>query len=323
MFICRHLPVTEIDSWEKYIDGNSTASFFQNTDWLRLYLKHFQVRDFSLGIYENDKLVGFAPLELREKTVGFLGIMPVLGDEKISDFGDIVALAGKEKEVWETIMSQFPIPNPQADGSQITIECNFIRENSISYKILKELGGKIEEVDSAPYIDLPRTWEEYLLSLDRHNRHEIKRKIRRLEEAKAFKVCFEGSPADIDDLFRLMKLSSEKKNIFLSPKMEEYFRDLINSLWNNKKLELCFLKIDGKNIAVVILFNFKDEVLLYNSGYDPQYYKLAPGLLLKAYTIKRAIEKGKKKYDFLRGNERYKYDLGGKEKKLYRIRFLI
>ena len=62
-----------------------------------------------------------------------------------------------------------------------------------------------------------------------------------------------------------------------------------------------------------------NEWWLYNSGYDPSYSFYSVGLLLKAQSIHWAIEQGKKKYDFLRGNERYKYDLGAKNLRLYRI----
>ena len=72
-------------------------------------------------------------------------------------------------------------------------------------------------------------------------------------------------------------------------------------------------------IAAVIVFLFNNQMLLYNSGFDPQYQSISPGLILKSYMIKQAIEEGKSRFDFLRGGERYKYDLGGKERKLYKV----
>ena len=72
------------------------------------------------------------------------------------------------------------------------------------------------------------------------------------------------------------------------------------------------LKIEGKIATGIMSFESQDEYWLYNSGYDPEFSYYSVGLLLKAHSIKKAIEAGKKKYDFLRGNERYKYELGGK-----------
>ena len=59
-------------------------------------------------------------------------------------------------------------------------------------------------------------------------------------------------------------------------------------------------------------------IYLYNSGYDPDYVGLSAGLLSKALAIKDSIEKVRKKFDFLKGSEEYKYHLGGKEVPLYR-----
>ena len=196
---------------------------------------------------------------------------------------------------------------------------NFIREDSPSLPILKELGGKIEESDVAPFLDLPNTWDDYLANLDRHNRHELKRKIKKNEREGAFKACIEGEPSDIDEFFRLMGESGEQKRNFLSKQMRMFFQDVFNTFFPKKILTLCFLKLEGKNIAAVMGFTFKGQFLLYNSGFDQDYRNLAPGFILKTYLIKYAIETKMKRYEFLRGGERYKYDLGGKERKLYNI----
>jgi len=300
-----------LDLGRQLIEESITASFFQQPEWLCIWNKHFgDQKELILGIYEKEKLIGIAPLTRHDNKITFLGTDPVLHKELVSDFGDIIAKNERETEVWETVLKnfQFSIFNFQ-----------FIREDSPSFKMLQNLGGKIEAVDVAPFVDLPNSWEEYLASLNRHNRHELRRKIRKLEAEKAFRVCYEGEPADIDEFFRLMALSNEQKRDFLSAKMRQFFSNIFTTFWPKKMLQLCFLKLNGVNIAAVVVFLYKDEFLLYNSGFDPDYAYLSPGLLLKAFLIKKAIEEGKKRFDFLRGGERYKYELGGKERKLYRI----
>jgi len=183
------------------------------------------------------------------------------------------------------------------------------------------LGGKVEEMEVSPYIDLPATWDEYLSILSRHDRHELRRKIRRAKEAEVVMADYQGDTSVIEDFFRLMIAGNQSKRNFLSEEMKEFFRELINTFWQKQVLDLKFLKYEGKMIAATLSFLFKDEVLLYNSGFAAPYNNLSPGLILKAYTIKKAIEEGKKKYDFLRGGERYKYDLGGVKRNLYKISF--
>jgi CelD/BcsL family acetyltransferase involved in cellulose biosynthesis len=83
-------------------------------------------------------------------------------------------------------------------------------------------------------------------------------------------------------------------------------------------LRLCFLWIDGRRASGTLSFADGDRWLLYNSGYDPEYRQQSVGLLLKAWSIRYAIENGFREYDFLRGDEAYKYDLGGRDRKLFR-----
>ncbi len=64
-------------------------------------------------------------------------------------------------------------------------------------------------------------------------------------------------------------------------------------------------------------FDYNNTVFLYNNGYDPQYSFLSVGLISKALCIKASIERGRGKFDFLKGAEEYKYRLGGKEVNLY------
>ena len=70
-------------------------------------------------------------------------------------------------------------------------------------------------------------------------------------------------------------------------------------------------------------FDYNGCIYLYNSGYDPQYVGLSAGLLSKVYAIQDSIEKGKKRFDFLKGAEPYKGHLGGKEVPLYRCQIAI
>ncbi len=306
----REIKLQDVFNWDDLVRQSPTATFFQTREWLKIWLKHFPVEHKIIGIYEGEELIGIAPLNLVNDKVNLLGITPVLHGELVSDYGDIIAKTSYEKIIWREILTKFK-----------SIVLDFVREDSPSLKILQELGGETEEVDEAPYLDLPKTWEEYLLSLDRHNRHELKRKMRKIENEDVTIVSSSGSLEDITELFRLMEISIEEKKRFLSPEMKAYFQDIVASGLKNKTAELMFMQKDHRNIAVTLSFIYQNDVLLYNSGFDPEYGYLSAGLILKAHLIKRAIEQNMKRFDFLRGNERYKYDLGGKKRKLYKISF--
>jgi len=76
-------------------------------------------------------------------------------------------------------------------------------------------------------------------------------------------------------------------------------------------------------VAMIVGFDYNDAMYLYNSAYDPQYNSLSVGLLCKVLCIKESIQEGKKRFDFLKGDETYKYQLGGRKVPLYRCQITI
>lgn len=321
MISCRNISLEDDLDWDGLIKESTTATFFQTKEWLKLWLKHWG-KDLEVVIYavfDKDELIGIAPFGISDK-INILGAPDPLIGNSFNDFGDIIIKSGREKEVWEAILDKLN-NETMKQWNNVKIELNYIREESPSFKILKALGSRVEEMEVSPYINLPKAWDEYLSTLDRHDRHEIRRKIRKIEGENIIKVCGEINIQSINSFFKLMADSSEDKSNFLTSDARSYLTEVIIQLGSKKLLALCFLKYGSENIAAILLLFQKDEVLLYNSGFDPKYSYLAPGLILNAYAIKQGIEEGKSRFDFLRGGEKYKYDLGGKERKLFKVTF--
>ena len=256
-------------------------NLFQTQEYLEIFKKHFcEEKNIIDGIWEKveDKLI-------------LLGMKPVLGKEEVTDYA-------------ATNIKDLP-------KGYKKIQLDYVREDSETYRRF----GPGQKQEVSPYIDLPKTWEEYLGGLERKDRKELKRKLRRLEE-----VEHEFTTNDnLEEFVRLHRLSDPAKNKFMSEPMARFFQDVYETKFPGWKTVLSFLKIEGKFAAGIISFVSQDEWWLYNSGYDLAFSYYSVGLLLKALSVKEAIEQGKKKYDFLRGSERYKYELGGKDLQLYKL----
>jgi CelD/BcsL family acetyltransferase involved in cellulose biosynthesis len=269
-------------------------TFFQTPEWMSLWVKHFGKESIQIDanyfLKEGDGF-SLAPTSF------------VLNHQQVADFADFV---GGEEIIRKVIQEVNPI------------EINFLREDSQNLAILKEMGAKVEDQDVSPYIVLPTSFDEYLAKLSRKDRHEINRKLRRFSASGATFERFDGSEAQVARFFELMEFDEEKKE-FLTAPMKEFFKDILMTLYPLKKASILFIKHEAKLVAGIILFYFNDEVLLYNSGFDPEYFYLSPGVVVVSQAIKDSIEKEKKVFDFLRGNERYKYDLGGADRKLLRV----
>lgn len=300
------------DIWDRIVQESQTATFFQTFEWQKNWWEHFgKGKLWLLAINEDKELIGLASFEEKESVLNFLGTNNVLNGQLVTDFGDIVAKKGKEEECWRQILEFFKIPK----------DFHFIREESPSSSVLKKLGGKLEVEDVSPYLNLPLSWEEYLASLPRKPRHELRRKMRRFEGAGFSHSClYCDYQNNIEEFFALFRQTSGQKEKFLTEGMKEFFKSLGDIFLPREMFELCFLNLNDKKAAATLAFTFKNEVLLYNSGFDQNFSALVPGLILKACLIKKAIEEGRRRFDFLRGRERYKYDLGGQDQKLYRVR---
>lgn len=176
---------------------------------------------------------------------------------------------------------------------------------------------KLEVTDQSPYVTLSGGFEGYLAGLSKKQRHELRRKMRRAE-----RLCAHGLHVrhddDVETFLRLHRLSSSDKADFMAGS-EPFFRDLTQALRQADMLRLSTLYDGEIPLASMYQICFANVVHLYNSGYDPQHSALAPGLVLLGYCIKRACLDHFAEFDFLRGTERYKYDLGGVDRPVYRM----
>ena len=176
-------------------------------------------------------------------------------------------------------------------------------------------------------MDLPSDFEEYLEALSTKQRHEVRRKLRRLSEEGKIEYRFVDSggalPAAMDTFFKMFVESRQDKANFMTEQMKSFFNLLADTMAGIGLLRLGVLELDSQPVAEIMCFDYNNCIYLYNSGYDPRYTSLSAGLLSKVLAIKDSIEKGKKRFDFLKGAEIYKYHLGGKEVPLYRCQITI
>ena len=93
-------------------------------------------------------------------------------------------------------------------------------------------------------------------------------------------------------------------------RMEGFFRRVTAELAERDGVRFWFLDLPQGSMAAFICLEWNGVVGLYNSGFHPEHAALAPGLVLLSHVIRDAIARGKRRFDFLRGEERYKYEFG-------------
>jgi CelD/BcsL family acetyltransferase involved in cellulose biosynthesis len=173
----------------------------------------------------------------------------------------------------------------------------------------------VEREDRCPVLTLPKTWDEYLARLSGKDRHELRRKIRRLERELPGATTRSHGAADGWDeamtrFLTLHRLSKVGKARFMDEQMERFFRSATSRLAAAGWARLWFLEFEGAAVAAFLCLEYGGSVGLYNSGFDPARAVLAPGIVLLAHVIRDAIDRGFPTFDFLRGEEPYKYSFG-------------
>lgn len=283
-------------------------SIFQTKEYLDIFVRHF-VPDKST-IAENIFEI------LPGKRAVLLGMKHVLNGQEITDYGNII---NPSQEALTRIIKNL------TDSNRVsTIQFDYIREDAAIFQLLQKISPEPPQLQEvSPYIVLPNSWEDYLEMLDKVEKKELKRKVRRLETVKYEFQVEVKSPQEVlfQSFIELHKLSDHRKNQFMSNEMTLFFKELFMKFIPGWQQKLAFLFINNEPAASVFYFENEEEILLYNSGYNPEQKYYSPGLLLIAHLIKFAIENRKKRFDFLRGGERYKYDLGGKDTRLFQFIF--
>ena len=306
------------DDWLALLAPPRARCVFQHPRWQQVWLDEFDRRGDArfLTVRNDGTLVGLASLLIDGERVAFLG------DPNICDYMDFLLTAGQEEAALSAIIDAL-LTEGHSD-----FEFWGLRDGSPALALLPQLAGqrglhvRIEDEAVCPQLDLPPSWDGYLELLGGKNRHELRRKMRRLEKTAGpmeFRVLCSPDEFEqgMDDFLRLMTLKSDKAQ-FMTPEMERFFRHVGVALAEEGLGGLYMFELDGRRIASTFCFEDPEETLIYNSGFDPQYAYLSVGLLSKAACLRHAIEDGRRCLDFLRGSEPYKYDLGGKDVHVHR-----
>jgi CelD/BcsL family acetyltransferase involved in cellulose biosynthesis len=269
-------------------------------------------------VQEGDDLVAVLPLFEAEP-----GVFRLLGGVDVSDYLDLLAPEGREEEAWGALLGARAAGPPTWDLHAVPAASPTV---SVVPSVASAYGlrATLTVEDRCPVVELPSSWETYLQSLPGKERHELTRKIRRLaREAPDTRVTSASTRSEIEtrlgDFLDLHRRSRAGKARFMDSRMEGFFRRVTVALADLGLVRLWFLDGPSGPLATFITLEWDGTVGLYNSGFHPDRAALSPGLVLLGHLIRDAIVRGKRRFDFLRGEERYKYDFGPQPEDLYRV----
>jgi CelD/BcsL family acetyltransferase involved in cellulose biosynthesis len=240
-----------------------------------------------------------------------------------SDLEDVAVavaayLAGPASATWDVVdLRRLRCADPAGDALAVALGTLAIERGWLL---------DVEREDVCPVVTLPvgGTIDDYLATLGKKERHEIRRKVRRAETVGPIELSPSSDPlADLEAFIELHQKRWGADGLFPDTPGGAQSRVLIRRLFElfgpDGPFDLCFLSVGGRRIAAGLHFETPDGVLYYNAGIDPDARDLSPGVLMVHAYVRSALASGKRRIDFLRGDEPYKYEWGATDEPIQRL----
>lgn len=317
-------------AWDDLLAESITDAPFLRFNYLRDWWQTLgggewpQASLFVVTAHEADTLLGVAPLFRAIHQDGLPALL-LLGSIEISDYLDLLVRPADLAPFLTgllDLLASFPpdhwrvldwVNLPEASPTLAALESEATRRGWTCTRATYQ---------PAPYIPLPASFEEYLASIDKKQRHEIRRKLRRAAESEIpvrwYLVKDESTLEDeMEALFTLMCQDPAKEK-FLTASMRRQMLATARTALRGGWLWLAFLEVGGRKAAGAFNFDYGNRLWGYNSGVDRSFNEFSPGWVLLAYSIQWACEHGRSEFDFMRGNEEYKYRFGARDRRVMR-----
>jgi hypothetical protein len=258
-------------------------------------------------------LIGIAPfyIERRRKGPFTLWEIRFMGaPEAGSDYLDVFARRGREREVAEALYDF--LMGEGRDGWDV-LQLQDIRSDALfllHFMNRIRVEGKHYEIGYSsfcPELRLPATEDELFAGLSASRKKKYKQDIRVInrEQDVVHSVIRGGEVAGtLPEFFRLYEEKGGHSAKLLRPILQE----LSTRFDNASPVQLDLLSVAGRTVAGLLHLQYRNSLAMYLMAVDKQFNpKISLGNLLVGLCIKNSIAAGHDAYDFLRGEESYKF----------------
>ncbi len=315
-------PEALLAEWGDLYAAHPQVTPFMSPGWAAAWWSHYGgdgVRARLVCVREAGRLVALAPLVVRRR--GPLRIMEPLGMEP-GDYWDVLCLPGtcdaalaviaealrERVRGWDAWILRCPPP-----GSAVVAALDAAGLRSLARPPIL-----------APAIELPASFDEYLAGLAGSHRQNLRRHLRRLDSGEV--VLREVT--DVEELpavlqrwqsFRRRQWEAAGRAIdpdHLSPRFAGFMLDCLRRLVPSGTGLVWEFARDGTVVGTYVNFADADAFHWYLGGFDPAATSLGLGKIAIGHGIRTSIAAGRRRYDFGRGAEPYKYWYGAIDRPL-------
>ncbi len=316
----------DLPEWRGLLALDPHRHVFATPEWHRVWWDEFgSERDlFVLTLERDGEVMGIAPL-CRQMEQG-RRVLRFIGGVELTDYLGPICAPEDRNEVAATLvhwLETTEVEWDEFDAHNLPVPFGFA-DVLADHVDRGSLGFAVDQQETSAILLLPDDWDAYLMMLRSKERHELKRKQRRLAREHPDSTIRAFSMDSLDKDLRLfveMHRGTEgHKGHFMKPEIATFFERVAHAFAPLGWLRLDFLEVEGRPVASSFGFELDKTVYLYNSAYEPDASRISPGLMLVSSLLEDCIARGLERFDFLRGPERYKYQLGAGAVPLHNLR---
>ena len=254
-----HTPITSFQDvemdWEFVLQDSPADTLFLTPQWQKVWWDTFGDGQTLCGFScpADDGVVAIASLARAGNTISFMG------SQDTFDYNDFLIKSGHEEGFYQTLLECMDNQDFQ------NLSLFSLRDTSSTFVVFPEMASdkgytvEIEEEDVTSGIVLPETWDEYLALLNKKDRHELRRKLRRMDSQADWKWYSFSEPTQVaerlDEFISLMRQSRADKDEFMTPERERFFQNITQRMAELGQLQLYFLDMDGLTVATSLCFD--------------------------------------------------------------------
>lgn len=323
------------ENWNAVYDADPEAQLFLSWEWMSRWLAQLDGPWFILAVKPDagaHRCVAFFPLRLRIKMNRsglFFNEINMAGNYAADYTGLICDPSMQERAIsalakhlrkmnWARIhFENLCVTEPRARLLLAHFPAKLFRTTEIEHI------GKVDRINNCicPYATLPDDWDSYLQSLSANTRQKIRRVLRTVETDTRYSISHadrSSIEADVDALLRLWRARWGERKGKRADTIIRSNRAMLLRCFESELLMVPVLRAEGRPVAALAVFRDvrKHSLLFYMAGRDETFEGVPAGLVLHAHMIREAIAGGFTRYDFLRGNEPYKYSFNAQERRI-------
>lgn len=321
------------DEWNALLEQSVSRVPFLRAEYMQAWWAHLGGGEWPTAELlvvtaraDSGELLGVAPLFGSRNRDGRPAVL-LIGSIEISDYLDFIVARPQAEAFCAAVLER--LTEPDVPDWEVVDLYNLPASSPTRAAVGRAAaahGWPATErtLEPVPAITFPGDFDTYLATMvDKKERQEIKRKIRRAEGGEE-KVTWrivqsaENIETEIAAFVNMMALNPDKAR-FLTPAMRAQFFDTARAAATHGWLHLAFLEVNGDRAAAYLSFDFARRLWVYNSAIDQRFNALSPGWVLLGYLLKWCIENKHQAFDFMRGDEDYKFRFGAVAGKIYRV----